>query len=526
MLDIFIDGAVVIDGTGNPGFRAAVGVKDGRIVLFGEASEEIEARQRIDARERVLTPGFIDLHSHAGLSILADPTHKPKVTQGVTTELVGVDGISHAPFKTAEARDEYIWLDAGLNGYAPDADWLRVRELLDRYDRHVAINMAVIVGNGPLRLWAAGWEPGEVTAKQLDTMVGVLREAVEEGAWGISTGLDYPPSANATTDELVALSRIAARFGGFYHTHTRRRHPRPRTLLEPFEEALSIGQAADIPVHLTHYLQRRQGEGSHHDYLGLVEGARNRGLDVTFDTYSYHYGSSTLAIELPHWTKDRGPRGVMEALATVDLRDRISAELEARPDWERLIHNNWLTGLTGANHRFDGMTIAQIAETRQASSATVFMDVLLEERLAVTTVSVSGNPATLPAFIAHPYGMIASDAILLGDHPNPRTYGCFPLVLAEFVRSERHLTLQEAIRKMTSFPAQRLGLRRRGMIRDGYAADLVVFDADGISAPATRENPKQFATGLDYVIVNGEIVVDHGEVTGALPGRALRRGRE
>ena len=222
MLDLLIKGGLVIDGTGSPGYFAAVGVEGDTLrIIRGDASE-MEAAETIDAAGKVVCPGFIDLHAHTGLTILGEPLHEPKVRQGVTTELVGIDGISHAPFKNQEELHRYIWLDAGLNGYPPlPADWLTVAEQLGKYDDKVSVNVAFILGNSPVRIWGVGWNDRPATGSELEEMKSVTREAMEEGAWGLSTGLDYPPGAYADTDELAALSETVARFGGFYHTHTR-----------------------------------------------------------------------------------------------------------------------------------------------------------------------------------------------------------------------------------------------------------------------------------------------------------------
>ena len=520
MLDLIIRNGLVIDGSGSPGFHAAVLVEGERVAIHRGDSSELEATRSIDATGHVVCPGFVDLHSHAGLTILGAPHHDPKVRQGVTTELVGIDGISHAPFKSQDELHRYIWLDSGLNGYPPmPADWLTVADLLTKYDDQVAINVAYILGNSPVRIWATGWNDRPATGSELEEMKSVVREAMEEGAWGLSTGLDYPPGAYADTDELVALSEVSARLGGFYHTHTRA-SLLSEGLLAPWEEALEIGRRSGSPVHLTHYRQGAQGVGSHLDYLGLVEGARDEGLDVTFDCYTYPYSGTTITIGFPHWAKDGGPERLMAALRDPGDRARMKSELS--PD---RLHSNWLTNFTQPqNHQYDGRLLTDIAEMREQDPADALFDLLAEENLGISTVGLGTNPHTLPAFVSHPYGMIASDAILFGEYPNPRSYGCFPIVLAEFVRAEKHLRLPEAIRKMTSFPAQRLGLPDRGLLRDGFKADIVVFNPDTVKAHASREDPKRYPTGIEYVIVNGRVVIEQGENTGALSGRALRRG--
>ena len=521
MAELLIKNGLIIDGSGSPGFYAAVLVNGDRITVHRGDVSHLESDRVIDGSGYVVCPGFVDLHSHAGLTILGEPHHDPKVRQGVTTELVGIDGISHAPFKTREELERYIWLDSGLNGYPPlPADWLTVADMLGKYDNTVAINIAYILGNSPVRIWSVGWNDRPATAAEMEDMKAVVREAMEEGAWGLSTGLDYPPGSYADTQELSSLSEVAASLGGIYHTHTRA-SLRSQGLLAPWEEALEIGRRSGIPVHLTHYRQSAQGVGSHLDYLGLVENARQSGLDVTFDCYTYPYSGTTVTIGLPHWAKDGGPERLMAALQDAD--DRVRMKRELTPD---RLYNNWLTNFTRPeNAKYDGRLITDIAEMRGQDPADALFDLLVEENLGISTVGLGTNPQTLPDFVSHPMGMIASDAILFGEYPNPRTYGCFPIVLAEFVRAEKHLRLPEAIRKMTSFPAQRIGLPDRGLLRDGFKADIVLFNPDTVKTHATKDDPKHYPIGIDYVIVNGRVVIDNGENTGALPGRALRRGR-
>lgn len=525
VFDLLIRGGLIVDGTGSPGFHAAVGVEGDTVAILRGDVAGAEAARVIDATGLVVAPGFIDLHSHAGLTMLGEPRHEPKVRQGVTTELIGIDGISHSPFHSRAELERAIWLDSGLNGEPPSADWLTTAEHCSRYDGTVAINVAIIQGNNPLRSWAVGWNDRPATPAEVADMQAALRESMEEGAWGLSSGLDYPPGAYASTEELVALAGTAARLGGFYHTHTRTTLT-SRGHLAPFREAVDIGRRGGCPVHLTHYRQPAQGTGSHLDYLGLVEDARAEGLDVTFDCYSYPFSGTTLVILLPLWARDGGPEALMARLRDPDERARMTRDIERGPWTGDLWSENWLTNLRRPeNEHLDGLTVADIARLRGQSPAEAVYDLLIEENLGVSTVGLGTNAHTLSAFVAHPFGMIASDAILFGDHPNPRTYGCFPIVLAEFVRAERHLRLPEAVRKITSFPAQRLGIPDRGILRDGFRADVVCFDPSTVRTQATKAHPRRFPEGIPYVIVNGVVVIDQGEHTGALPGRALRRGR-
>ena len=522
MQDTLISGGLIIDGTGNPGYRGAISIRNNEISIHRGDISHIETKRTIDATNHVVCPGFIDLHSHAGLTILREPHHDPKIRQGVTTELIGIDGISHAPFKNTDELTRYIWLDSGLNGY-PDMppNWLTTSELLSNYDDAVAVNIAYILGNSPVRIWSIGWSNSPASSSQISNMKSVVRESMEEGAWGLSTGLDYPPGAYASTRELIELSKECEKLGGFYHTHTRASLKKHGTVA-PWQEAIEIGKASGIPVHLTHFRQGFQGDGSHLDYLNLVENARSDGMDVTFDCYTYPYSGTTITMSFPHWVKDGGPEKLISVLS--DKNERLKLKNELSRD---VLENNWLTNFrNGRNRIYDGKLITDIAEMRDQDPADALLDLLLDENLGISTVGLGTNAQTLPAFVSHPAGMIASDAILFGEYPNPRSYGCFPIVLAEFVRAEKHLRLPEAIRKMTSFPAQRLGLKNRGLIKEGFKADIVLFNPKTVKAPATKANPKQYPIGIDYVIVNGQVVIENGKNTGILAGRSLRRGRD
>jgi N-acyl-D-amino-acid deacylase len=522
MLDLLIVNGWVVDGSGGDGFRAAVGVEGDTVRIYRGDVAGLQAARTIDATDRVVSPGFIDMHAHSGLMMLAHPEHEPKVRQGVTTEVIGVDGNSYAPFRSPGDLADFVRLNSGLDG-DPELDqrWATVEDYLRVFDRRVAVNVAYLIGNSPLRINAVGWERVPSSDRQLKDMRAMLREGMEEGAFGISTGLDYPPGSYADTDELVALSVQAARLGGIYHTHVRYRLG--DRFLDPFREAIEIGRRSEVPVHITHFYQRVPVAGGADRMLGLVEEARAGGLDVTFDSYPYTLSSTRLLIVLPDWAQEGGPARLMDVLRSPEARARLRDEVEPRgPSWQEM----WLTNFARErNHRFEGRSIAEAAAMLDRHEVDAVCDLLVDEDLRVCYVSAGGNGNTLHKFVAHPQSMVGSDGVLLGDYPSPRTYGTFPVILSEFVRMEGYLSLREAVRKMTSFPAQRLGLSDRGLLRDGMRADIVVFDPAAIAAPATRSRPKQFPNGVDHVIVNGSVVVDGGRHTGALAGRALRRGR-
>ncbi|MDQ3492578.1 MAG: amidohydrolase family protein, partial [Chloroflexota bacterium] len=300
--DLLIEGGSVIDGTGDPGYRAAVLVDGDQLRILRGDVGDVRAGRHIDATGLTVTPGFIDLHSHSGLMILADPRHEPKVRQGITTEVIGVDGNSYAPFRRREDLHAFARLNAGLDGLPDiDLDWDTVAAYLARFDQRVSLNLVYLVGNSALRIDALGWDEVPADGQALDRMRALLREAMQGGAAGISSGLDYPPGSFASTDELAALTKEAAALGGIYHTHVR--YALGDRFLDPFREAVEIGRRGEGPVHVTHFYHRETFPGSPEQMLSLVDEARAEGLDVTYDTYPYEWASTRLLIMLPPWTQ-------------------------------------------------------------------------------------------------------------------------------------------------------------------------------------------------------------------------------
>ncbi len=531
--DLVIRGGTVVDGSGAPGFRADVAIHAGRLRLVraheAGSAPELPGADVIDASGRIVAPGFIDLHSHSGLWILAEPRHEPKVRQGVTTEVVGVDGNGYAPFRSGDDLEAFARLNGGLDG-RPDVPlgWRTVAEYLERFDRGVAVNVAFVVGNSALRIDALGWDDEPANDRTLDRMRGLLREAMEDGAFGVSSGLDYPPGSYASTDELAALTAEAARFGGFYHTHVR--YPLGDRFLDPFREAIEIGRRGAGPVHITHLYHRPTYPGDPGELLQLVDDARATGMDVTFDMYPSEWAATRLVIQLPQWAQSGGPDALLERIADRRFRDRLRAEMAGRGA-AYTSAAGWSDVRLGyfadpANAAWEGRTLAEVMDGTGADAVDVICDLLIAEDLRLAQVTSGPETETLPRYFAHPAAMIGTDSTFLGAKPSPRTYGSFPRVLGEFVRDRRAIGLEEAVRKITSAPAARLGLRERGVIADGMVADLVVFDPERVASRATIEEPRRYPVGIDHVIVNGTPVVRGGEHTGALPGRALRRGAD
>ena len=527
-VDVLFDGGTVIDGTGAPGLRARVAVAGDEIVLPA-GDDVVEAARTIDATGLVIAPGFIDLHSHGGLMMLADPRHEPKVRQGVTTEVIGVDGNAYAPFPDPDDLRDFVVLNGGLDG-RPDIayDWATVAGYLARYDRRVAVNVAYVVGNSPLRIAALGWDEVEADDRAIADQRARLREAMEDGAFGMSTGLDYPPGAYATTAELAAIAGEAARLGGIYHTHVR--YPLGDGFLDPFREAIEIGRRSGVAVHLTHFYHRETFPGTPDQMLALVDDAQAEGLDVSFDLYPSEWASTRLLIMLPTWIQAGGIGPLRERLADRSVRTRIRDELAARGRmfagdraWDELR----VGAFTRPEHPRVGRADAGRRHARDRPGPRG------HDLRPPPCRGPAGQPGDPRARIAAGSGgssstlgsMIGTDGVLVGAKPAPRTYGTYPEVLGQLVREERWLGLEAAIHRMTGAPAARLGLADRGRIADGLAADLVLFDPATVRSNATYDDPRQFPDGIPMVLVNGVPVVDGGEHTGATPGRALRRGR-
>jgi N-acyl-D-amino-acid deacylase len=541
--DILIIGGTIVDGTGAPGTPGTVAVEGGLVRILDAQEEPPNAGRTIDARGQVVAPGFIDLHSHSALMILADPHHGPKVRQGVTTEVVGVDGLSYVPYPNPADLEAMVHMNAGLDGDPRDddgalgtggkgrpitIDWATVEDVLARYDSGTAVNVAQLVGNTPLRIAALGWDDVPTTPAATSAMRSRLREAMEEGAFGVSSGLDYPPGAYATTEELAELANEAAKLGGMYHTHVR--YALGDRFLDPFREAIEIGRRGEAPAHITHFYHRQTFPGTPDQMLALVDDAVAKGQDVTFDLYPYEWASTRLLILMPIWVQAGGPTKTKERLADRAVRERIRQDLKARGQLFagkgglRDIRIGYLR--RPENLRWEGRTLGELIDDAGKEPVDALCDLLLDEDLRPNEITPGPHLEGTRRFLRHPGAMIGTDSVFVGAKPSPRTYGSYPRILGQFVRDEALLGLEEAVRRMSGAPAARLGLTNRGIIRKGSIADLVVFDPASVRSDATVDDPTRDPIGITHVIVAGTPVVDSGRPTGALPGRALRRGRD
>lgn len=531
MLDVVIADVRIVDGTGAPWFHGWIGIEGGRIARVGNGRPAAAVRT-IKGDGLVACPGFIDIHSHSDLALLVNPTAESKIMQGVTTEVIGNCGYSPAPV-TEDSLGELRTM-AGHLGNEVDWRWRSFAEYLG-YLEGKSVNVVPLVGHGTVRLAVLGMEDRKPSPEELARMERLVEEAMAAGAFGLSSGLIYPPGSFAGTEELIILARVARECGGIYATHIRGEGD---TLLSAVAEAIRIGEEAGIRVEISHH--KAVGErnwGRVRETLAMMEDARRRGVDVACDVYPYTASSTTLTACFPPWAHRGGIQGLLARLRDPDIREDIRCSVEGETNWENFLHGKRYANIrisqvkTEKNQGLVGKSLEEIARLRGVDPFTALCDLVLEEEGEVSMVVFEIHPDDLKHVLCHRLSCVGSDGVCLAPRgvlgrgkPHPRSYGTFPRVIAKYVREEGVLTLEEAIRKMTSHPAQRLGVKGRGLIAEGYAADLVVFDPERVEDRATFDEPHRFPVGIEWVFVNGEVVVERGEHTGATPGRVLVRG--
>jgi N-acyl-D-amino-acid deacylase len=521
---LFKDG-LVVDGAGGPAFVADVGVVDGRIRAVGRLGDRSAARS-IDARGLIVAPGFVDMHTHSDVRLLDEPRAEAKTMQGVTTEVIGQDGLSFAPVN-AGTMELIRRQTAAWNGEAPDCDWAwtSVAGYLERFDGRASVNVAYLVPHGNVRMLVMGYEDRRPTPDELARMRRHVALGMDEGAVGLSTGLSYPPAMYADTDELVGLCREVAARGGYFSTHHR---SYGKDALDAYREMFEVGRRSGVPVHLTHCVMNFPGnEGRAEELVAEINALDPREVEVTVDTYPYLAGSTYLASLLPPWVSREGPDGVLAALADEESARRIrqEVEVEGTPGYHGM-PMDWSTVeissvRSEANRRWVGHSVAEIGDELGLPPFDAARKLLLDEELNVNILLHVGHEENVRTVMRQPYHMAGSDGLMAGQKPHPRAWGTFARYLARYARDEGMFTWEQTAVKMSSLPCRRLGQWDRGLIRPGMAADLVAFDPDAVRDTATYENPRQYPEGIPYVMVNGVLVKDEGQHTGALPGRVL-----
>jgi len=529
-IDTLFVNARVVDGTGAPWFRGSVGVDDGEISLVKQVADpDIEADERVEVDDDVLSPGFIDTHSHSDLQLFEDPTLAPKVCQGITTEVLGQDGFSMAPLYREGATEAWAEQLSGLAG-TTDREWTwgGVDDYFDAVESDgVAPNVATLVGHGTVRFDVMGMDDSEPTESELAEMQALVAEALDDGALGLSTALVITPCSYASTAELEALASELAPHGRPFVAHIRSERA---GIWDALDEFVDVGDAVDVPLHLSHFkLGGPPQHGKTDRALALVETARERGVDFTADQYPWTASSTLLSYVLPPWAHAGGPEQTIEYLQDDEARERIRNDIEqyriegwdnpgAYSGWDNVVVTNVQSD---ANEGLQGLSIAEIAAEWDTNPVYAVCDLLAEEELGVSILNHFIDEDDVRAILASERVNVITDG-LFGGKPHPRVYGSFPKVLGKYVREENLMTLEMAIRKMTSLPARSMGLQHKGLVRPGMDADLVVFDPEAVESTATYENPRQHPRGIYDVFVDGDAVVREGETTGATPGSAIR----
>ncbi|WP_210577062.1 amidohydrolase family protein [Streptomyces sp. GESEQ-4] len=532
MADLVIRDADVVDGSGAPAYRADVVVDDGRIVsIVKEAAaagcQRPKAMRELDAEGLVLSPGFIDMHAHSDLALLRDPDHSAKAAQGVTLEVIGQDGLSYAPVDDrtlAEVRRAITGWNG--NGDDIDFDWRSVGEYLDRLDRGIAVNAAYLIPQGTVRMLAVGWEDREATPEELDRMRQLVAEGMRQGAVGMSSGLTYTPGMYAKDAELTELCRVVAEYGGYYCPHHR---SYGAGALQAYEEMVALTREAGCALHLAHATMNfGVNKGRAPELLTLLDDALAAGADISLDTYPYTPGCTTLAAMLPSWASEGGPEAILERLADEETAERIRHHMEVvGADGCHGVPIEWdtieISGVSGTGlDDYVGRTVQESADLRGEAPWVTARRLLLEDRLGSTILQHVGHEENVRAIMRHPVHTGGSDGILQGTKPHPRAYGTFPQYLGRYVRELGVLSLEECVAHLTSRPAARLRLPDRGLVREGYRADLVLFDPATVAAGSTFERPRALPTGIPYVLIDGRFVIEDGRRTDVLAGRAVR----
>jgi N-acyl-D-amino-acid deacylase len=528
--DLVITNGHIIDGTGSPWYSGDIGIRDGRIAAIGNLSGT-PRKKTIDASGKVVAPGFIDMLGQSEMTILVEPRLPSKIYQGITTEITG-EGGSAAPLNEAIIRSDRI----GYDHYKIVPDWRTFRQYFARLEKQgMGINLASYVGATQVRRMVLGDADVQPTPEQLSQMRALVRDAMRDGAAGVSTSLMYAPAPYAKTDELIALASEAAKVGGIYATHMRNESD---SVLESIDEAVRIGREAQIPVEIWHFKAAgKRNWGRMPELIARVNQARAEGVDVEADTYAYTAWFNSMSAFVPAWAHDGGDAKLIERLRDPAIRARIRKDMETPSaawdnEWQEIRGPEDVMVSVVENpslKQYQGKRLSELAKALNKDPMDTLFDLLIEDK-AFTECAVFGmsEPDVVLA-LQQPWVSIDNDSsgtspegILGEEHPHPRAYGTFPRILRKYVREENKLALEEAIRKFSALPAQRMRLTDRGVLKQGMWADVVVFDPETIRDLATFDNPNQLSQGMEYVVVNGVPVIEQGKMTGALPGKVLR----
>ena len=525
MFDVIISGGVIADGSGAPTFRADIGIDGERIAEIGDLSES-GARRVIDATGLTVSPGFIDTHAHSDGVLLLDPQHANGIRQGITTEILGQDGLSYAPLSAGNYRVYRRYLSGILGEPPEDLDMSSVAAFRSHYNRKVAVNTAYNVPHAAVRLETVGFRDVPLRGDAMNKARDIVRQGMEEGAVGFATGMSYHPNAWSDTDELVEICKVVAEHGGVYTTHLRDVNTDRGFGGGGVPEALEIGRRSGVKVHFSHYRTQPSNAGQVAEQMEMIDNAKAEGVDCTLDLYPYPTGSSFPLSFLPSYIHEGGAEAIMGRLRDRRRRERLVRELETHP--RRTLHDAVFTYMK-VNKDLEGMSLPDIAEQRGTSLGETLINLLIEEDGQICYRGAPPDSVRVwdqvsrdaVELLSRPDYMVGSDSIPIGSMPHPRAYGCFPRFLGRLRKKHPIMSLEQTVQRMTDNPARRFGLTDRGRIERRAYADIVVFDADHLMDNATYDDPVQFPTGIPFVLVNGQVAVDNERCTGVTAGQAV-----
>ncbi|MGC8610854.1 MAG: N-acyl-D-amino-acid deacylase family protein [Thermoplasmata archaeon] len=517
MFDLIIKNGKIFDGTGNDWFKFDIGILNDKIEFIGNLNKT-DGESLIDAKGKIVSPGFIDIHSHSDLSAMLYPTADSKVLQGVTTEVVGNCGSSPAPVKKENLELIKDYIGNEISDKLP-WNWRTMDDFYQEVEKiGSSVNFVPLVGHGTLRVAVMGYENREPTDNELKEMKSLLEQEMKSGYFGISTGLEYAPGSYSKTEEIIELARVVSKYGGIYATHIRNEGS---GVVDAINEAITISKEAGTPLEISHLKVVGKENWDRDDkILKLIYDARKNGIEVNADVYPYTASHTTLTIMLPSWVLEGGVRNALSKLQDHQLKEKIRYEiLRKGPDWERITIPS-----------YNGKSIKELSVEWNIDPFETFVKLLLDNNGSVSIIGHSMREESVEKFILSPLVSIGSDSSgrkpgegPLGGLTHPRAYGTFPRVISGYWREKNLISLSEAIRKMTGLSAAKLRLKERGLIKEGYYADLVIFDPEKISDLATFNDPIKFPAGIDYVIVNGVIVAERGKHTNKKPGRIIKK---
>lgn len=529
---ILIKNGYIVDGNKTPKYQGDILVEDKIIKKIGDIEKDTPVDKVIDAKNRLITPGFIDTHSHSDLMILVNPYNQIKIRQGITTEVLGQDGISMAPLPK-----EFIspWRKnlAGLDGESDEIDW--EYETTDNYlkmmeTKGVGLNETYLVPHGNIRMEAMGLEGRVATDEEIEKMCEITRREMEAGAFGLSTGLIYIPCAYCETKEIIEMCKVVAEFDGVFVVHQR---SEADTIVNSMREVIEIGKKSKVKIHFSHFKVCGKNNWQYLDeMLNLLDEAKKEGITVSFDQYPYAAGSTMLGVILPPWAHAGGTDELMKRLGNEKDREKMIEDMKnGIPGWDNFVEFAGLDQIfvtsvkNEKNADLIGKNLLEIGEIRGKDAFNATFDLLLQEENAVGMVDFYGLEEHVIKIMQRPEHNVCTDGLLTGK-PHPRAYGSFPKVLGRFVREQGVLSIEDAIYKMTKKAADAFGIKNRGVIKEGFAADILIIDFDEVIDKGTYVDPIQYPLGIDYVIINGEVVLQEGEYFNKLPGQVIRKNRE